>query len=206
MKRYVGIIVLGVAIIIGLIYVNVDRSSSKDMVHSPEEAVSLEEPVEAVAAEEEIESSPLMIIDVKGAVTSPGIYEMKEGDRIHDLINQAGGFTKEANEAEINLAQRLQDEMVIIIPKEGEILEEISSVSTATSSNTMAESAGDKIKLNDATQTELETLNGIGPSKAQAIIDYREENGAFQSVEDVLQVNGIGEKTLENFKDDIIVP
>lgn len=206
MKRYVGIIVLGVAIIIGLIYVNVDRSSSKDMVHSPEEMVSLEEPVEAVAAEEEIESSPLMIIDVKGAVTSPGIYEMKEGDRIHDLINQAGGFTKEANEAEINLAQRLQDEMVIIVPKEGEILEEISSVSTAISSNTMAESAGDKIKLNDATQTELETLNGIGPSKAQAIIDYREENGAFQSVEDVLQVNGIGEKTLENFKDDIIVP
>ncbi len=168
--------------------------------------VTLEDPVEEVVAEEEIESSPLMMVDIKGAVTSPGIYEMEEGDRIHDLINQAGGFTKEANETEINLAQRLQDEMVIIIPKKGETLEEIASISQATSSNNTTENTGDKIKLNEATETELETLNGIGPSKAQAIIDYREENGAFQTAEDVLQVNGIGEKTLENFKDDIIVP
>ena len=142
--------------------------------------VTLEDPVEEVVAEEEIESSPLMMVDIKGAVTSPGIYEMEEGDRIHDLINQAGWFTKVANETEINLAQRLQDEMVIIITKKGETLEEIASISQATSSNNTTENTGDKIKLNEATETELETLNGIGPSKAQAIIDYREENGAFQ--------------------------
>lgn len=89
--------------------------------------------------------------------------------------------------------------MVIYVPAQGEV--EQSQVNLSDSDSNQS-----KIRINSATADEIESLNGIGPSKAQAIIDYREENGLFQSVEDLLEVPGIGEKTLENLKEDIQVP
>ncbi len=127
----------------------------------------------------------------------PGVYEMDAESRVNDVIKTAGGFTNDADQTQVNLAQRVQDEMIIVIPKEGEVAEQ-------TSGGSMG---GDgKVKVNYATQEELETLSGIGPSKAQTIIQHREENGLFKTAEDLLEISGIGEKTLENIKGDIQVP
>lgn len=203
-KRYLGIVVFIIVIIAGIIYFNVSQSLNSKVTNQEETG---EEIVQLAGEDDEgndvdSESIQAFVVDIKGAITSPGVYEMKEGDRVTDIINLAGGFTKEANETEINLAQKLQDEMVIIVPEKGQGNAE----TTSTSKEGISGESITKIKLNTATQEELETLNGIGPSKAQAIIAYREEHGTFQKIEDILEVSGIGEKTLDAFKDDIIVP
>ncbi|MGP4107207.1 helix-hairpin-helix domain-containing protein [Virgibacillus sp. L01] len=138
-----------------------------------------------------------VIIDVKGEITKPGVYEIDSKSRVNDVIQLAGGFTEGADQTMVNLAQKVQDEMIIVIPKIGE-------TSAAIQQNNG--SGNDKVKINYATKAEIEGLNGIGPSKAQAIIQYREENGFFKSMDDLLMVSGIGEKTLENLKDDIQIP
>src|SRR5699024_10555369 len=138
------------------------------------------------------------IVDIKGEIKHPGVYEVQATDRIQTVIELAGGFTKNADENQINLAQKVQDEMVIYVPKEGETEYPINPnqmISTNAGNNEENENV---VKVNLATIDELTKLQGIGPAKAQAILDYREEHGPFQQVEDLLQVSGIGEKTLEN--------
>ena len=206
-KRHIGIIIFSIVIIIGLIYFSVDRSLHGEMEKEDVEDV---EQNQLVQLDEEVESENAgaeeldlhLFVDIKGAIKHPDVYKMNNGDRVIDIISRAGGFLKQADETAINLAQKLQDEMVIIVPKEGE--NPIDTMVITTDGG--GQDTEGKVKLNEATQAELETLNGIGPSKAQAIIDYREEHGPFQTVEDVLEVSGIGEKTLDHLKDDLIVP
>jgi|SRR5690625_1801574 len=153
------------------------------------------------AEEKEVKESEnneenLIIVDIKGEIKNPGIYTVDLNDRVNDVIKKAGGFTNEADESQINLAQRVFDEMVIFVP----------SINPSREDEQLGNLSSDKIRINYATQEEIEQLKGIGPSKASSIIQYREENGPFQSVEDLLNVTGIGEKTLENIKEDIQVP
>jgi len=143
--------------------------------------------------------SNLAIVDVKGEIKKPGIYEVDVNARVNDVIQMAGGFTKKADESIVNLAQKVQDEMVIQVPAKG-----VDSGHLADASQKTKES--NKIKINEATQEEIESLSGIGPAKAQAIIQHREENGFFQTTEDLLEVSGIGEKTLENLQDELQIP
>lgn len=157
--------------------------------------------LEDVLVEETEEIDPPMVIedksiyiDVKGEVEKNGVYEMKSGNRVKDVIELAGGFTNEADTKQVNLAKLLEDEMVIYIPKIGEIppLEPASSEEG-------------KISLNKATIEELQTLTGIGPAKAAAILSYREENGPFKQIEDLMLITGIGEKSFEKIKDELIL-
>lgn len=147
---------------------------------------------------DELSSDIEVMVDVKGEVRNPGVYEIHAGSRVNDVIQKAGGFTDEADETQVNLAQRVHDEMVIIISKIGKEGE-----SAGSSSGTDHEG---KIRINVADQPEIETLSGIGPAKAEAIIQYREEHGQFQTVEDLLDISGIGQKTLDNILDEIIIP
>ena len=138
-------------------------------------------------------------VDIKGAVLDPGVYTLDASARVYDVIELAGGFAKHADEKQINLAERVQDEMLIYVPAEGEIIPVQSQ-----GSNEAAKDSG--VRVNAATAEELQTLNGIGPQKAEAIINYIQENGPFSDANELLQVSGIGEKTLEKFKDDVIIP
>lgn len=150
------------------------------------------------------EEQDKLIVDIKGAIKHPGVYEFNEGDRVNDLIKQAGGFLEEADETKVNLAQKLHDEMILFIPEEGEENIEASNISLTSTSN--GSEADNIVQVNYATKEQFETLPGIGPSKAQAIIDYREEHGPFNSPDDLLNISGIGEKTLENIEQYIQVP
>ena len=154
--------------------------------------------------ETEMEDTPqAIIVDVKGAVKYPGVYTLSEEQRIVDAIEAAGGYTDDANPILINHAQKLQDEMVVYIPNSSEdALEEMEQFlqMTETSSTSSGNSSG-KININKAAESELTQLPGIGPSKASAIIQHRSEHGNFQTVDDLKQVTGIGDKTFEQFKD-----
>lgn len=195
LKRYSFFIVLGASAI--LFFFLTKEDSAEEPFSEMQEIVSAGN--EQVQINNDYEQSGTVFVDVKGEVNKPGVYEFNLDARVNEVIKQAGGFTAEADQTQVNLAQKVQDEMIIVIPKAGE------AAQADQSEDGMGMSA-DKIRINYATLEELENLNGIGPSKAQAIIQYREENGFFQTPEDLLEVSGIGEKTFDSFKDDIIVP
>ena len=139
--------------------------------------------------------------DISGAVKNGGIYTLKAGARVADLIRAAGGETAEADLSSINRAILLKDQDKVYIPVKGE------SISAHTASNqgssSVSNSGGEKIHLNSATVADLQKLNGVGQKKAEQIVAYREQNGPFKSVEDLTKVSGIGEKTLAGFKDQL---
>lgn len=160
---------------------------------------SMEEESEPAEEEGASEGSDIMV-DVKGAVKESGVYELQEGQRVQDAILMAGGFLENADERQINLAQILEDEMVIYVPLEGEEGFESMGISQGQGEGQEA-----TVNINKATSEELQTISGIGPAKAEAIIQYREENGSFEKTEDITNVSGIGEKTFEKLKEKISV-
>lgn len=141
----------------------------------------------------------VIFVDIKGAVKNPGVYQMKVGDRVKDALEAAGGLTAEADSQKVNLAKRLEDQMVIVVPKVGEEAEEI----TAGETRNEATKEG-KVNINTATVEELKTLKGVGEKKAEAIIEYRKKNGSFQTKEDLMKVRGIGKKLFESFQERIV--
>lgn len=148
----------------------------------------------------------VLVIDVKGAVKKPGIYQLRKPARIYQVIEAAGGSASDADLSKLNLAQEVIDGSVIYIPRKGE--ENPPTFFTPTDDGTSRSVTGQsgKISVNSASAKELEELPGVGPAKAEAIIQYREQNGPFQRVSDVAKVPGIGEKLLERFQDLITVP
>ena len=148
--------------------------------------------------EEEAVAPTSVMVDIKGAVKKPGVYELPIEDRVQNAIQRAGGLQEDADIEQINLAERVYDEMVIYIPFIHEQLEPLSEISGGNPHG--------KIRVNLATAEELTTLPGIGESKAEAIIEFREKNGKFTKLEDLTQVSGIGEKTVERLAEFILVP
>lgn len=142
----------------------------------------------------------VMMADIKGAVVHPGVYVVTEGNRIIDLIALAGGLADDADSATVNFSMHVTDEMVIYIPKKGE---EASSL--IPSQSVQLPSGKQTVNLNTAEPSELETLPGIGPAKSAAIIQYRNENGPYKSIEDLKSISGIGDKTFEKLKELISV-
>ncbi|QED48706.1 helix-hairpin-helix domain-containing protein [Cytobacillus dafuensis] len=170
-----------------------------------EDFMKMEDESLVETAEVEI-SDETVIVDVKGAVMKPGVYEAEQNDRVIDLINMAGGLNETADEAKINFAMRVEDEMVIYIPKVGEDVEESGTELLVGASAASGQAKNDgKVNLNTANETELQTLPGIGPAKASAIIEFRETNGPFKVIEDIKSISGIGDKTFEKLKDSIKV-
>ena len=168
-----------------------------------EEAVEESEAVvTTVLAEKTEESTTLetvIFVDIKGEVKKPGVYQMKAGDRVKDALDAAGGLTVEADSQKVNLAQRVEDQMVIVVPKVGEEAEAIPAGTT----NKEAAKEG-KVNINTATVEELKTLKGVGEKKAEAIIEYRKKNGSFKTKEDLMKGRGIGKKLFESFEERIV--
>ncbi len=168
-----------------------------------EEAVEETEVVVTTVLAEKTEVSTtqetVIFVDVKGAVKNPGVYQMKVGDRVKDALEAAGGLTAEADSQKVNLAKRIEDQMVIVVPKVGEEAEEIPAGATSKE-----EAKEGKVNINTATVEELKTLKGVGEKKAEAIIEYRKKNGSFQTKEDLMKVRGIGKKLFESFQERIV--
>jgi len=141
-----------------------------------------------------------IIVQISGAVPRPGVYALPEGARVQDVISAAGGFLAEADKEFINLAQVLEDGERLDIP----FMEGFSPV-IPTPVIEPVFSSSDLININTAASFQLETLPGIGPTTAGKIIAYREENGPFRSIEDIINVSGIGPGIYERIKDLITV-
>ncbi|CEG27938.1 helix-hairpin-helix domain-containing protein [Bacillus sp. B-jedd] len=141
----------------------------------------------------------IILVDVKGAVKKPGVYQGEREERVVDIIARAGGLSENADASQVNFAQKIEDEMVVFIPMKGEV--DTGSVSASAAGGQKSS----KININKADASELQNIPGIGPSKAAAIIDYREKNGPFKEPEQLMEISGIGEKTFEKMKDAVTV-
>lgn len=178
-----------------------------------------------------------VFVDIKGAVNSPGVYELEEGKRITDVITLAGGLTSDSYTKNLNLSKKVEDEMYLIIYTTKEVedyiknnnsnnsnlkcvstecvcpdtnnkacntsKEKTTNKTTKESNKTTENNVQGKISINTASKEELMTLKGIGDAKAQRIIDYRNNNGYFEKIEDILNVSGIGESIFNKIKDNI---
>ncbi len=148
----------------------------------------------------DIEVSSKVMIDVGGEVMKPGVYELDKDSRVNDALVVAGGLSAKADrdwvEKNLNKAEKIIDGQKIYIPKIGEEIKTESVLGSSTSASKI-------VRINTATIDQLDTLSGIGPAMAQRIIDYREANSGFKSIEELKLVSGIGDKLFEKIKDDV---
>lgn len=210
-KKIISIIIaIIILIVIGIYFIinNFEKNENEFEISNIEFE---ENKIENINAE--IEEKSQIIVHIAGEILNPGVISLDEGARIIDAINKAGGITNEADLSKVNLAYILEDAQKIYIPNvnEKEIIENMSSEivksgSTQENSNTGEKlKNGEKININIATQKELQKLTGIGESIALRIINYRKENGKFNTIEDIKNVSGIGESKFNKIKNDIIV-
>ncbi len=209
-KKIVLVIIFLVITLLGCYYFFVYRKKEE----APIETEIVHEEKESIINDNEI-----IFVDIKGHVNKPGVYSFKPSDnaRINDLIVKAGGLMKDADTSTINLSKKIEDEMIIIVYSKNEIANYVKTqdelnkkleicenklkndgcIKEKTSSNT-------KININEASISELESLNGIGKSKAEAIVEYRNKT-KFKSIDEIMNVEGIGESLFASIKENITI-
>ena len=153
----------------------------------------------AFAREDGGGSGSRLIVDVAGAVRRPGVYRMTSGARVEDALKRAGGATAHADLSQINRAAKLEDGRQILVPRRA------SRTAVASAPATAAATPAQPVNLNTATLEQLDTLDGVGPTTAQKIIDFRTAHGGFGSVDELDQIPGIGEKKLAALREQVRV-
>ena len=223
-KQYKKIIIPTLAFIIILVSLIIIKTSINTRNNKYIETYKEEELIKEVKQKESEdldENLQIYHVDIKGAVKTPGVYAIEAGKRVKDVIDLAGGLTENSDTSLINLAASIHDEMVIVIYSKEEVdnsnkkfelstqindaYQENTENNKKTESSSTTNNESNIININTASKEQLMTLSGIGESKAQAIISYREENGNFTSTEDIMQVKGIGQAIYEKIKDSITV-
>lgn len=196
-KVIVVVLIIFMCLIIGYYFINKTQKNDYS---------ELETIAEEKEQEEEIIDEDKIVVHITGEVENEGIIELEKGARISDAIEKAVGTTEEANIADVNLAYSLKDGQKIKIPnineEDEQIIKEEAGEDIIIEGDNKKE---EKININTANQTELETLSGIGPSTALKIINYKKEHGKFNNIEEIKNVPGIGESKFENIKEYICV-
>ena len=199
------LILLGISLLLGgtifIIY--------KNNKNTKEEVVDIfKEEKEEVKEDKKEDKTTKVIVDIKGMVVNPGVYEVDSTSRVNDVISLAGGLLEGADTSKINLAKVVEDEMTIIIYSTEEVLEKFREENCVcekcdiTNDACISSTATDNqlININTADEKELQNINGVGEAKAKSIIEYREENGLFTTIEDIKNVPGIGDSLFEKIK------
>ncbi len=199
-KVIAGIILLAIAF---AFYLMKENTEDQDMMVSliPDSGVENSEPTTVSAIEDEI----MIMVDIAGAVANPAVVELPEGSRIFEAIEKAGGLTKEADMRGTNQAEILTDGQKVYIPTRQELEKSQSGAPSLNFTYQTGTVQSKLININTADSETLQQLTGVGPATAEKIINYRNENGKFNSIEDIKNVSGIGDKTFEKFRDKITV-
>lgn len=200
-------ILSGIVIILSVVIVIVYKNNA----YSNEEVVDIfkEDNEKDDEVKEEVNDKKKVIVDIKGSIVNPGVYEVDRTSRVMDVISLAGGLLEDADTSLINLAKVVSDEMTIIIYSKEEVSSDkeeclcdcplINNDACIKEEDTKVEE-DNYVNINTCSKEELMSINGIGEAKAKAIIDYREKNGNFNTIEDIRNVSGIGDALFEKIK------
>ena len=210
-KKIISVTLVVISIIGFVIYLITNEKSSNinlDDIVENNDKINIENNEEKAVEDSTAEISKEIVVHITGEVKKEGVVYLKEGARVIDAIEKAGGETKEADLSQVNLAYILQDGQKIYIPNKNEknseyITENIGNNVEENSTSTREE--GKKVNINTASIEELDQLPGIGPSIAQRIVDYRTEHGKFKTIEEIQDVKGIGDAKYDEIKDNITV-
>ena len=205
-KMFIIIVVIVAIMVMFFIY---KRAGSKEFIEKGEEILIDQntENMNQVNTVNEEDTDEIVVVHITGAVKSPGVVKLKQGSRIEDAIDMAGGLTENADISNVNLAYVLDDGVKILIPEKGSNQEANDTVNGDVGENVIIESNSKHetktslVNINKASQSELESLSGVGPSLASKIIEYRNSNGKFSNIEDIKKVSGIGDTKYEAIKD-----
>lgn len=205
-KIIYGLIIVVFILIANFAYSNnmagiFDKSDKFSLVD--EDNLDEDEDKDIDSKKEESTNDLIKKVYISGEINKPGVYQIKDGDRLEDLINEAGGLTDKASEKTLNLAQRLDDQMKIYIPNIDEE-NSLENIDPNQAANISASSKSELININTASKEELMSLPNIGDKRADAIIEYRSAN-KFEKIEDIKNVTGIGDKFYEALKDLITI-
>ncbi len=219
MKKII-LILLGISIILSsvifILYKN-NQSKTDEVIDifKDEEVETDDEKLEPEQKDDELTTTQKVVVDIKGMIARPGVYEVDSSSRVNDVINIAGGLLDGADTSFINLAKIVTDEMIIIIYSSEEVLEKYKEkvcicdcpeiINDACIENTINSEKNKIVNINTASKEELMTVTGIGDSKADEIIKYREEISNFKDIEDIKNVPGIGDSLFEKIKEYITV-
>lgn len=209
-QKKILIILIALITIMAYYFIYLKNNQYENILTDEELRIEEDAADEKISQNEENEKkADRIIVHVSGAVNNEGIVNLSEDSRVINAIEEAGGFKEDAYTKDINLAYKVEDGMKIYIPyiteKEESNTVIIGQDFEKQDSINLQENKKIKININKATQTELETLPGIGPSTALKIISYRKENGNFKDIQEIKNVNGIGEAKYENIKEFIII-
>lgn len=204
-KQKTIFIVIGIIMVFFIGYYIVKKTEENNYIEleTIEENIIEEEKNEL---KEEITDEEI-IVHITGEVENEGIIKIKKDSRLADVIEEAGGITDNADLSKINLAYSIKDGQKIYIPNKNDKENDGEYITEEAGEQVVEESKKEtgKVNINSAKQTELETLSGVGPSTALKIINYREANGKFETIEDIKNVPGIGDAKFESIKEDICV-
>ena len=203
-KRKDKIIMGLIIVIVALFANNYVKNNEDDLLKS--EISLLDTSSDAISPADEDENVEIneMKVYISGEIGKEGVYEFEDGDRLDDLIKKAGGLTENANAKDLNLAMKLEDEMKIYIPSIYEVSSDDANDTIPIITSDSNDSSKNKVDINKASKEELMTLPNIGDKRADSILEYRESN-KFETIEDIKNVNGIGEKFYQSLKDLITV-
>lgn len=207
-KQKIVVYIIAVIVVIGMIYFIYNKNQVNNDDLENDILVS-----NTSTKEEEKDEQEQIVVHVTGSVKSPGIVKLKDGSRIEDAIEAAGGLTENADISKVNLAYVLEDGIKIKIPSsseedigDGDVLIDGSGENVVEEDDSQSTNQNGKgININKADETELQTLPGIGASLASRIVEYRKQNGKFANIEDIKNVSGIGDSKFSNIKDLITV-
>jgi len=177
-------------------------------VSAAQDAAPPEGPTAAVQVEEEGsggEEGGRAVVHVAGAVREPGVYRLREGDRVADAVDRAGGATGRADLTLLNLAAEVEDGRQVVVPERGAAGSGVAGGGGEAGTGATGGAQAPPVNLNTATLEQLDTLEGVGPGIAQRILDYRDEQGSFGNVDELGQVPGIGEKRMAALRDKVTV-
>lgn len=196
-QNFAKILIFIIVVLIGIFFFLKDNKSEEIIIDNDfvsKEVVGL--------TEASIQQVKYIYVDITGAVNNPGVLKLEEDTRIYQAIEISGGLKAKADISGINMAAKLKDENKVYIP---EIGEKVVAPANSNFQSITGTGSNDKININTANNQELQELSGIGPSTSDKIIKYREEHGNFLSIEDIMNVSGIGIKTFDKFKEKICI-
>lgn len=199
LPRLIGV-VLAIFLILTLSFVIWGKEQSQTKLPIVSTSSSIQQPVSEEKKYSSEESN--ILVDLKGAVQQEGVYKLRANSRVRDVIELAGGLTQEADRHAVNFAEKLVDEQVVYVAKQGEDISVLPNASSAGKANAEM-SNSTKVNINKANLEELQRISGIGVKRAQDILETRDSLGGFKTLDDLRQVSGIGEKTLEKLKHEL---
>ena len=201
LKKYKSVVALGAILVMAIgAFLVLQQQPEANTADFPTVSTTTANQESTEETSSESPESETILVDVKGAVQSEGVYELSSTARVNDAIKAAGGFSDQADNKSGNLAQKLSDEAVVYVASQGENVSVVQSATSSPATGDAGNENTEKINLNTATVADLTTISGIGEKRANDILAYRDSQGGFTSVDDLNNVSGIGDKTLENIR------